>query len=1514
MGFVDVRMSGVLSYTVDGDSATLELERVTNHGTTRSGTLYVSLWFTTSPDPYTPGNLVARTSLAELGGNGTLEPGYSFNDVSLSTDYEPPPDGTYYVHLYVSQYPDLNVVLDLVTFTDTFSQGPNVDIVGTASYGIDGDWVTLGAEWIANNSDTDTTGTLHVTLWLTEGVDPYNEGHRVARASLVELDGAGRLPPGYYYYDVVITTDYEPPPPGTYHVHLFVSQYPELNTVLDLRTFTNTLTIEDDHGDEPFNATVVEVGSFTDGRLEVGGDTDTFRVNLAQSGTLEATTRGSTDTLGMLIGEDYEVVRIDDDGGEGLNFHLEAHVEAGAWYVGVLGYDDTTTGSYELVVDFWPDRTEPAPDAPSRHLGDFDGDGRDDVLLRHADGRWHYYRMNGRHVIAEGSVDLTQDLDYGVAGIGDFNGDGRDDVLLRHRLDGRWHYYPMDGRSYIQGEEGSAQLTKDLDYRVVGIGDFNGDGRDDVLLRHLDGRWYYYPMNGRQILDGRGSANLTKSLDYGIAGVGDFNGDGRDDLLLRHLDGRWYYYPMDGRQVLADGRGSANLTKSLDYGVGGIGDFNGDGRDDVLLRNGQGNWYYYPMNGRRYISGAQGRAALTGDLEYGVAGIGDLNGDGRDDVLLRHRDGSWYYYAMNGRWPISTSQGPVNLRTDLGWSPASLIDRDPGGTITGRVAVTQGQVLDGDTNDPNDPVEDNNTSSSPQAVAIPASVAGYLDKETDDWDFYRMSFPAEVRISLVIAEADNADLDLHLTDLDGTIIAESLGVDDQEVIGTTRTGEHLVAVSAYSGASNYSLVVSITQSASTADRAAELATWSRDGEFVPNELIVRPNDGIRTDMAELLAEEPGLRQTATMPSGAVLTRMGDAIQTAFAIGLDRPGLRYGNAELQARATLLTMRKRLGGNDAFEYAQPNYIEHANGVPNDPHYYYQWHYPQIALPEAWDLTTGDDDVVTAVIDTGVVTDHPDLAGRLLRDSSGAVVGYDFISDPGKARDGDGIDPDPFDAGDSQVLGNASSFHGTHVAGTVGASTNNGIGVAGVTWLGKIMPIRVLGVGGGTTLDIAAGIRYAAGLSNASGSVPPVRADIINLSLGRSNAHCMPLPPVAPVTRDALEDAIDAGVVVVVAAGNDNCRQPTPMSTVDGVITVGATDLGGGRAPYSNFGATVDVVAPGGNTKTESNGDAYPDGVFSTHADDSGELIQHNHGFLAGTSMAAPHVAGVAALMLAANPELTPDDVNRLIAGTHADSAAEPITWDRGAQGRDDDFGHGLIDAYRAVRVAQSIQGGLDDLPSNPILSASPTWLYFGATADVLRTELRNVGTGTLTVSTITTNAPWLSVSLEEWPKLVARVDRTGLDDGTFVGNIAITSDGGDLTVPVTIQVQSVVLDANVGTVYVLALHPDTFETRAFTIAGVRSDYAFEMPTLPRGRYLVVAGTDRDGDGYICDPGEACGMWPLLDSPGIVDIGGDRTLEFGVSMDLFARVTSQSVPPSTVSPMGFSIRPPEPQAPAP
>ncbi len=245
----------------------------------------------------------------------------------------------------------------------------------------------------------------------------------------------------------------------------------------------------------------------------------------------------------------------------------------------------------------------------------------------------------------------------------------------------------------------------------------------------------------------------------------------------------------------------------------------------------------------------------------------------------------------------------------------------------------------------------------------------------------------------------------------------------------------------------------------------------------------------------------------------------------------------------------SLARYLASDETVEYVEPDLLKQPMLAPNDPSYASQWHYQSppaemggVNLPPAWDLTTGSAGIVVAVIDTGILPAHPDLAGRL-------VAGYDFIHDSLVANDGTARDADPTDPGDwitaaesasgyfAGCQSHISTWHGTHVAGTIGAASNNGTGVAGINWVSKILPLRVLGKCGGYTSDIIDAIRWAAGISVPNVPANAFPARVMNLSLGGyacdgngQNCGC------GAASQSAINAAVAAGSVVVVSAGNE------------------------------------------------------------------------------------------------------------------------------------------------------------------------------------------------------------------------------------------------------------------------------------------------------------------------------------------------------------------------------------------
>ncbi|MFI1654621.1 S8 family serine peptidase [Streptomyces sp. NPDC020472] len=334
-------------------------------------------------------------------------------------------------------------------------------------------------------------------------------------------------------------------------------------------------------------------------------------------------------------------------------------------------------------------------------------------------------------------------------------------------------------------------------------------------------------------------------------------------------------------------------------------------------------------------------------------------------------------------------------------------------------------------------------------------------------------------------------------------------------------------------------------------------------------------------------------------------------------------------------------------------EPDIRAYAMAVtPDDTDYAKQWDLFEptggMNVPTAWDKTTGSG-VTVAVIDTGYAA-HSDLA-------SNVIAGYDFISTSADARDGNGRDADAKDEGDWNATAGEcgtgstasnSSWHGTHVAGTIAAVTNNTKGIAGIAYNAKIQPVRVLGKCGGSSSDIADAITWASG-----GTVPGVPANpnpakVINMSLGGASSTC------PSVYQTAINGAVSRGTTVVVAAGNSNANASgfTPANC-SGVITVASTNRAGARSYYSNYGTIVDVAAPGGETRnaTDTPGTVTTpeNAIYSTL--NSGLTTQSTETYkpYQGTSMAAPHIAGLAALLKSAKSTLTPADIESAIKNT-------------------------------------------------------------------------------------------------------------------------------------------------------------------------------------------------------------------------------------------------------------------------
>ncbi|MGW0599007.1 S8 family peptidase [Streptomyces sp. NPDC002776] len=356
-----------------------------------------------------------------------------------------------------------------------------------------------------------------------------------------------------------------------------------------------------------------------------------------------------------------------------------------------------------------------------------------------------------------------------------------------------------------------------------------------------------------------------------------------------------------------------------------------------------------------------------------------------------------------------------------------------------------------------------------------------------------------------------------------------------------------------------------------------------------------------------------------------------------------------------------------------YVVPDRLNKPLATPNDTEYAKQWDLFETTagmnVPGAWDVSTGTG-VTVAVIDTGYVA-HSDLAANI-------VGGYDFIADATVANDGGGRDSNPADPGDWTAAGECqsgdpaydSSWHGTHVAGTIAAATGNGKGVAGIAYGAKVSPLRVLGKCGGYDSDIIDAITWASGGTVSGVPANTNVAKVINMSLGGGGA-C------TTATQNAINAAVNRGTTVVVAAGNSNANAANySPASCSNVISVAAADRQGNRSYYSNYGTVVDIAAPGGETNSVTT-----NGILSTLNAGAQGPGAESYEYYQGTSMAAPHIAGLAALLKSKNSALTPAQIESAI---KTNARALPGTCSGGC-------GAGLADAARTVQAVSGSGGG-------------------------------------------------------------------------------------------------------------------------------------------------------------------------------------------------------------------------------
>ena len=408
--------------------------------------------------------------------------------------------------------------------------------------------------------------------------------------------------------------------------------------------------------------------------------------------------------------------------------------------------------------------------------------------------------------------------------------------------------------------------------------------------------------------------------------------------------------------------------------------------------------------------------------------------------------------------------------------------------------------------------------------------------------------------------------------------------------------------------------------------------------YVPGEVIVRYKDGTTGRAEQKVEASTGTETEQAVPGGSQQLAIEDGESVAETI------------------------EELKKDPRVAYAVPNFKAHASGfMPNDPGFKMQWNLAgpfSINMPDAWDLATargapGGRGAVVAVLDTGVAYQRYKRYRRV-PDLDRFVRGYDFVGDDKHPNDQNG--------------------HGTHVSGTIAETTNNGIGAAGIAYGARIMPVRVLDSdGAGDTVAISRGIRFAARR----------RVSVINLSLEfDSSVRASQIPDIVRAIRYARK----RGSLIVAAAGNQAASLTAYPARARNVMAVAATTVRGCQADYSNSGFDLDITAPGGGTDAANTDTPYDARVC--RPDEPGPYIYQQTftsgvrtfglpGGYEGTSMAAPHVSGVAALVIATQrlgPRPTPRAVEEHL---------ERTSRDIGAPGFDPRYGHGLLDAAAALR---------------------------------------------------------------------------------------------------------------------------------------------------------------------------------------------------------------------------------------
>ena len=819
-----------------------------------------------------------------------------------------------------------------------------------------------------------------------------------------------------------------------------------------------------------------------------------------------------------------------------------------------------------------------------------------------------------------------------------------------------------------------------------------------------------------------------------------------------------------------------------------------------------------------------------------------------------------------------------------GGSDGGGLNGDSAG-VQGAIDIASGSRVDRDyadlwrVNDGNWPAGRDGTVTLP----VPATVGGYLNHRS------RSDYPEDNTDTYV---APMEDGDRYVLQCFSSIGLDEDGLDVTLALdGTNDNSDACGSGGIYSGGSgNVQITVSTNSDGGPLRYVLTIVPQGSLSTFNVNwpEPELRVDEAIVTGPVAFAStlSSSGLRASSVMDVGRSIGPDTWHVRRDESVNA-RSARSAGTSDPRAKTIewIQTMREEFGLD-----AEPNYlVQQSTTSPGGNPFYVSFYDGDISRPDNWNLAqinmepawnsigTWGQNVGVAVMDTGMFsTDlstyadwHEDLVNNVVDPAGGTL---DFVSDDydvdgnyvtgTQGRDGNpSTPPTPGDPG-------GTSFHGTHVAGIIAAEDNT-VGTVGIAHQATILPYRVLGIdpvtgddGTGAVSDLIDAINTAADRND---------VDVINLSLGG-------LPQLAAL-QDATDRAYNNGILVVAAGGNSGDASAVYPAANRRVVGVGATNRDVELASYSNYGQSVDLLAPGG---------AFDDGILNAYGNAAGGNLVREYGYLAGTSMAVPHLTGVYALAKGVKSDLSPGQFRaQLIAGD--------LTADPAVSGLDNYalFGAGLLDAQRALQ-------NRDDFPT--VVSAWPRVLEVSSSGnestvllEILKDDAQNapVVSGEPVISTPfeMTDGDGQPVNIgDPIPEsLRIRVDPDALPSNREVsGSIKIehTAENGStrtLIVPVYVQSTDQQENRSAGRHYVLLLDADDFDSsRSMQVVARENngEYEYSLNDVTPGDYILVAGTDLDSNGLICENGEACAEYPSAGSREVFSIGEGETLRLDMT----------------------------------